>query len=100
MKGVTAPTTGSKNLALAAMVFAVAMMFIDQTIVSIAVPNIQNELSLSGSGSFLQGRDLKPGDINGQDTFDIALSDNRHTVLDIGTPYDGPSALYWTIAIP
>ena len=32
------------------MVFAVSMMFIDQTIVSIAVPNIQSELSLSSSG--------------------------------------------------
>jgi hypothetical protein len=29
---------GSKNLVLAAMIFAVAMTFIDQTIVSIAVP--------------------------------------------------------------
>ncbi|MCW2632566.1 MAG: hypothetical protein JWR88_1528, partial [Pseudonocardia sp.] len=30
---------GTKYLALTAMVFAVAMIFIDQTIVSIAVPN-------------------------------------------------------------
>jgi EmrB/QacA subfamily drug resistance transporter len=43
-------STGSKYLALTAMVFAVAMTFIDQTIVSIAVPNIQNELGLSSSG--------------------------------------------------
>src|SRR5258706_1670163 len=42
--------TGSKYLALTAMVFAVAMTFIDQTIVSIAVPQIQGELHLS-SGS-------------------------------------------------
>lgn len=48
---MTAPSTGAKKyVALAAMVFAVAMMFIDQTIVSIAVPNIQDELHLSGSG--------------------------------------------------
>ena len=38
---------GSKYLALTAMLFAVAMTFIDQTIVSIAVPRIQGELDLS-----------------------------------------------------
>ncbi len=43
-------TTGSRYLALTAMVFAVAMTFIDQTIVSIAVPNIQNELHLTSGG--------------------------------------------------
>jgi len=32
------------------MIFAVAMTFIDQTIVSIAVPNIQRELGLSSTG--------------------------------------------------
>ena len=41
---------GAKYLALTAMVFAVAMTFIDQTIVSIAAPNIQHELSLSSGG--------------------------------------------------
>jgi EmrB/QacA subfamily drug resistance transporter len=40
----------SKNLVLAAMIFAVAMTFIDQTIVSIAAPNIQRELGLSNTG--------------------------------------------------
>ena len=39
-----------KSLVLAAMIFAVAMTFIDQTIVSIAVPNIQRELHLSNTG--------------------------------------------------
>ncbi len=39
-----------RNWVLAAMIFAVAMTFIDQTIVSIAVPNIQRELSLSSTG--------------------------------------------------
>ena len=44
--------TGGKNskLILAAMIFAVAMMFIDQTIVAIAVPTIQDDLSLSATG--------------------------------------------------
>ena len=41
----------SKNLALIAMLLAVAMTFIDQTIVAIAAPNIQAELSLSQDGS-------------------------------------------------
>jgi EmrB/QacA subfamily drug resistance transporter len=40
----------SKSLILTAMIFAVAMTFIDQTIVSIAVPNIQRELSLTNTG--------------------------------------------------
>jgi EmrB/QacA subfamily drug resistance transporter len=39
-----------KNLVLAAMIFAVAMTFIDQTIVSIAIPEIQKDLSLSSTG--------------------------------------------------
>jgi EmrB/QacA subfamily drug resistance transporter len=42
---------GSKNVALIAMLLAVAMTFIDQTIVAIASPNIQSELSLSQEGS-------------------------------------------------
>ena len=41
----------NKNLVLAAMVFAVAMTFIDQTIVAIAIPNLQKDLSLSATGS-------------------------------------------------
>ncbi len=40
----------SRYLALAAMLFAVAMLFIDQTIVSIAAPSIQQELGLSDGG--------------------------------------------------
>ena len=41
----------NKNLVLAAMVFAVAMTFIDQTIVAIAIPDVQKELGLSSTGS-------------------------------------------------
>lgn len=40
----------NSKLILAAMIFAVAMMFIDQTIVAIAVPTIQEDLSLSATG--------------------------------------------------
>lgn len=40
----------ARNLILAAMIFAVAMIFIDQTIVSIAVPRVQRELGLTATG--------------------------------------------------
>jgi EmrB/QacA subfamily drug resistance transporter len=40
----------SRNLVLAGMIFAVAMTFIDQTIVSIAAPDIQRELGLTQAG--------------------------------------------------
>jgi EmrB/QacA subfamily drug resistance transporter len=40
----------SKGLVLTAMIFAVAMTFIDQTIVSIAAPTVQHDLGLSSSG--------------------------------------------------
>ncbi len=40
----------SRNLILAAMIFAVSMTFIDQTIVSIAAPQIQRELGLTSTG--------------------------------------------------
>ena len=44
--------TGGKNskLILAAMIFAVSMTFIDQTIVAIAIPTLQKDLSLSATG--------------------------------------------------
>jgi len=40
-----------KNLVLAAMICAVAMTFIDQTIVSIAIPELQKDLELGESGA-------------------------------------------------
>lgn len=44
--------SGAKNskLILAAMIFAVSMTFIDQTIVAIAIPTIEDDLSLSATG--------------------------------------------------
>src|SRR6476660_9159672 len=42
--------SGSRTLVLAAMIFAVSMTFIDQTIVSIAAPSIQSELGLTATG--------------------------------------------------
>jgi EmrB/QacA subfamily drug resistance transporter len=48
---VTSATGGrSRNLVLAAMIFAVSMTFIDQTIVSIAAPQIQKHLGLTSTG--------------------------------------------------
>lgn len=49
MPGVNDRTRGG-YLVLAAMIFAVGMIFIDQTIVSISIPRIQDELHLSGTG--------------------------------------------------
>ncbi len=47
----TTSTRGtSRTLVLTAMIFAVAMTFIDQTIVSVAAPEIQSELGLSNTG--------------------------------------------------
>jgi EmrB/QacA subfamily drug resistance transporter len=44
-------TTGKNSkLILAAMIFAVAMTFIDQTIVAIAIPTIQEDVDLSSTG--------------------------------------------------
>ncbi|MFK4596622.1 EmrB/QacA subfamily drug resistance transporter [Streptomyces pristinaespiralis] len=48
--GGSARGAPNQTLALAAMLFAVSMTFIDQTIVSIAAPSIISELGLSSSG--------------------------------------------------
>ena len=52
MSAIATTGTGgrSKSLILTAMIFAVAMTFIDQTIVAIAAPTIQQNLGLSSSG--------------------------------------------------
>ena len=50
MAAETPTIGGPRNLILAAMIFAVSMTFIDQTIVSIAVPQIQKELGLTSTG--------------------------------------------------
>jgi EmrB/QacA subfamily drug resistance transporter len=42
--------TQNSKLILAAMIFAVSMTFIDQTIVAIAIPTIQDDLTLSATG--------------------------------------------------
>jgi MFS family permease len=52
MSVVSTTATGSRSsgLTLTAMIFAVAMTLIDQTIVSTAAPGIQADLGLSASG--------------------------------------------------
>ncbi len=51
VRAASLPGARSRTLVLAAMVLAVAMTFIDQTIVAIAAPDIQRDLSLSATGS-------------------------------------------------
>jgi EmrB/QacA subfamily drug resistance transporter len=41
----------SRRLTLVAMIFAVAMIFIDQTIVALAIPGLQGDLHLSATGA-------------------------------------------------
>ena len=45
------PARAGKYLVLTAMIFSVSMLFVDQTIVAIAIPKIQSGLSLSATGS-------------------------------------------------
>lgn len=45
--------------------------------------------------------DKAPGEMNGNDTYDIMFStDKTAPALNVGTPYDGAPGLYWAIAIP
>ncbi len=44
------PAITRRTITLTAMIFAVAMTFIDQTVVSVAAPQIQTDLGLSSSG--------------------------------------------------
>jgi EmrB/QacA subfamily drug resistance transporter len=43
--------TGNRRLVLVAMIFAVSMTFIDQTIVALAVPELQKDLGFSATGT-------------------------------------------------
>lgn len=45
------PSAGNTRLILAAMIFAVSMTFIDQTIVALAIPELQKDLGLSATGT-------------------------------------------------
>jgi MFS family permease len=47
----TSTRTPRQRLVLVAMIFAVAMRFIDQTIVALAIPSLQKDLSVSATGA-------------------------------------------------
>jgi EmrB/QacA subfamily drug resistance transporter len=51
MTSPNSPAAASPRLVLVAMIFAVAMMFIDQTIVTLAIPDLQKDLSLTSTGT-------------------------------------------------
>jgi len=44
--------------------------------------------------------DTRPGDINGNDAYELKQPPDANTVLDIGTIYDGAWALFWIAAFP
>jgi predicted lipoprotein with Yx(FWY)xxD motif len=44
--------------------------------------------------------DKRPGDMNGNDIFNMVLSDNPNQVSSVGTPMHGTAGLYWTVAYP
>jgi predicted lipoprotein with Yx(FWY)xxD motif len=44
--------------------------------------------------------DKKPGDINGNDRYDMALAHDPTVKIDLGTPMDAAAALYWGIMPP
>ncbi|MGE4062659.1 MAG: hypothetical protein AB7E79_04755 [Rhodospirillaceae bacterium] len=44
--------------------------------------------------------DKAPGDINGNDSYQYVMSHDANTVVDVGTPIDGPWALLWIAAAP
>jgi predicted lipoprotein with Yx(FWY)xxD motif len=44
--------------------------------------------------------DKKPGDMNGNDVFNMVLSDSPDQLNDVGTPMHGTAGLYWTVAYP
>ena len=48
---MTTSTGPGRRLVLVAMIFAVAMMFIDQTIVALAIPDLQKDLSLTSTAT-------------------------------------------------
>ena len=63
-------------------------------------PDQSRQWVYNGYALWIYDGDKEPGEIMAQDTFDISFSDNAHTILDVGTPYDGPTALYWTVTPP
>ena len=103
----------NKNLVLTAMVFAVAMTFIDQTIVAIAIPSIQRHLSLSGTGAqwVINGYLLslsalfafggKLADVLGRRRVLVSGCDRvRGHLCALRADADGDAAQAWLIVLP
>ena len=53
-----------------------------------------------GFAQFTYSGDKNPGDMTGNDTYDIAVSHDPNQVADVGTPQIGAPALYWLISEP
>jgi len=60
----------------------------------------QKQWAYQGYAMWFFAGDKKPGDINGDDTYDYKLSHDPETKVEVGTPMDGAAALYWSIAVP
>lgn len=53
-----------------------------------------------GFAQFTYAGDKNPGDITGNDTYDVAVSHDPNQIADVGTPQIGAPALYWLISEP
>jgi len=63
-------------------------------------PDGSKQWAYNGYALWTYDGDKQPGDILGQDTYDLFVGHDPDKVIDIGTPYDHPTALYWIAAIP
>lgn len=66
----------------------------------IARPDGTHQWVYQGYALYTYSGDQKPGDMNGNDIFNIVLSDSPDQVNAVGTPMHGTAGLYWTIAYP
>lgn len=66
----------------------------------LARPDGSKQWASRGYALWTYDGDKAPGDINGNDAYELRLSHDPETVLDIGTPYDGAWALFWIAAYP
>ncbi|MHB1206768.1 MAG: COG4315 family predicted lipoprotein [Rhodospirillaceae bacterium] len=63
-------------------------------------PDGRQQWTSRGYALWTYDGDTKPGDINGNDAYELKQPADAETVLDIGTPYDGAWALFWIAAFP
>jgi predicted lipoprotein with Yx(FWY)xxD motif len=60
----------------------------------------RRQWAYQGYALWIYDGDTKPGDINGNDAWDIARSNNLRAQFDIGTHIDTVPALYWAATAP